>query len=164
MTSSLLQYLSKEMQLASSTKMLVRPAITSPSRKNRSQQKLSTCGIKWTCRIHIVGMSCNGGGMSTRHLAGATGFSDQWILKKNKFDPFKIRLLQNLNKDDFDRCMQLCKIVTEWANHNVNLLFLLASVPFLNSIGIIDITVSIPILEFFSCYTRQILKTHLYLD
>jgi len=35
------------------------------------------------------------------------------ILKQNKFHPYKIHLLQELNEDDFDRCLEFCELMME---------------------------------------------------
>lgn len=76
--------------------------------------------------LAVLGQVAMDSTMSTRQLAVATGVSRtsvQRVLKKYKFHPYKIQLLQELNDDDFDRRLQFCEIVTERANHNANFLF-----------------------------------------
>lgn len=64
--------------------------------------------------------------LSTRKLSAVSGESRttiRRILKKHKFHPFKIRLVQELNEDDFDRRLQFCEVVSEIINNNHNYIF-----------------------------------------
>lgn len=45
------------------------------------------------------------------------------ILKQHKLHPFKIRLVQEVNNDDFDRRLQFCEVITEVKNNNQNYMF-----------------------------------------
>ena len=68
--------------------------------------------------ITVLGQVAMDSTLSTRKLAVATGVSRtsvQRILKKYKFHPYKIRLVQELNEDDFDRRLQFCEIMTQRA-------------------------------------------------
>lgn len=38
-------------------------------------------------------------------------------LKQHKYNPFKIRLVQRLNEDDFHRRLRFCKLVSEMVNN-----------------------------------------------
>jgi len=35
------------------------------------------------------------------------------ILKQNKFHPYNIYLVQKLNEDDFDQCLEFCELMME---------------------------------------------------
>lgn len=64
--------------------------------------------------------------LSTRKLSDVSGVSRTTImriLKQHKFHPFKIRLVQELNEDDFDRRLQFCEVVSEMINDNQNYMF-----------------------------------------
>lgn len=41
-----------------------------------------------------------------------------WILKQNKFDNFKIKLVLELNDYEFDRRLQNCELISENTNKN----------------------------------------------
>ncbi|KAJ8922531.1 hypothetical protein NQ315_007561 [Exocentrus adspersus] len=76
--------------------------------------------------IEVLGQIAMDSTLSTRQLARVTGMSRtsfQRILKKYKFHPYKIQLVQELNEDDFDRRLQFCEIVSERAINNENFLF-----------------------------------------
>jgi hypothetical protein len=64
--------------------------------------------------------------LSTRQLASVSGInrtSIQTILKKNKFHPYKIHLVQELHEDDYDRRLQFCEIMSERAGNDPQFLF-----------------------------------------
>lgn len=64
--------------------------------------------------------------LSTRKLATESGVSRstiQRILKKHKFHPYKISLVQELNEDDNDRRLQFCETMSDRIINNPNLLF-----------------------------------------
>ncbi|XP_066149124.1 uncharacterized protein [Euwallacea fornicatus] len=64
--------------------------------------------------------------LSTRKLSDVTGVSRttvQKILKHNKWNPYKIHLLQELNEDDNDRRLQFCEIMSEKMINNPDYLF-----------------------------------------
>lgn len=42
------------------------------------------------------------------------------ILKNQKFHPYKVRLVQELNDDDFDRRLQFCETIMDRMNHDPN--------------------------------------------
>lgn len=76
--------------------------------------------------VLVLGQVAMDNTLSTRKLASETGVSRtsvQRILKKHKFHPYKIRLLQELNEDDFDRRLEFCEIMSERAANNNNFLF-----------------------------------------
>lgn len=76
--------------------------------------------------IAVLGQVAVDRTLSTRQLAVVTGVSRtsiQRVLKKYKFHPYKIRLVQELNEDDFDRRLQFCEIMSERAMHNGNFVF-----------------------------------------
>ena len=76
--------------------------------------------------IAVLGQVAVDRTLSTRQLANVSGVSRtsvQRILKKYKFHPYKIRLVQELNEDDFDRRVQFCEIMSERAMQNENFLF-----------------------------------------
>lgn len=61
--------------------------------------------------------------LSTRQMSTVSGIrrsSIQTILKRNKFHPYKIHLVQELNEDDFDRRLQFCEIMSERATNEPN--------------------------------------------
>jgi Helix-turn-helix domain (DUF4817) len=64
--------------------------------------------------------------LSTRKLATVSGVSRtsiQRILKYYKMHPYKIKLTQELNEDDFDRRSQFCEVLSERAIENPHFLF-----------------------------------------
>jgi len=44
------------------------------------------------------------------------------ILKNNKFHPYKVHLVQELNDDDFDRCIEFCELMMERIDEDLNFL------------------------------------------
>ncbi|XP_066157702.1 uncharacterized protein [Euwallacea fornicatus] len=63
---------------------------------------------------------------STRQLATSTGISATSIcriLKSHKFHPYKIKLVQELNEDDFDRRLHFCELISQRATENHNFIF-----------------------------------------
>ncbi|EFN73065.1 hypothetical protein EAG_00196, partial [Camponotus floridanus] len=61
-----------------------------------------------------------------RQLSAVSGISRtsiRRILKHHKFHPYKIKLLQELNEDDFDRRLQFCEVMSERITNNPNFLF-----------------------------------------
>lgn len=76
--------------------------------------------------VAILGHIVQDPTMSTRHLATVSGIrrsSIQKILKKHKFHPYKIHLVQELNEDDFDRRVQFCETIVEQATNDQHFLF-----------------------------------------
>lgn len=64
--------------------------------------------------------------LSTRQLAELSAVSQRTvgrILKAHKFHPYKIKLVQELNEDDFDRRLQFCELMSERAIQDLNFLF-----------------------------------------
>jgi len=45
------------------------------------------------------------------------------ILKQNKFDSFKVRLVHELNEDDFDRRVEFCEIMMARIDTDPDFLF-----------------------------------------
>lgn len=43
--------------------------------------------------------------------------------KKHNFHPYKVKLVQELNEDDYDRRLQFCEIMSTNLTNNVNLLY-----------------------------------------
>lgn len=56
-------------------------------------------------------------------MSGINRTSIQNILKKNKFYPYKIRLVHELNGDDCERRFQFCEIMSEQAGYDPQFLF-----------------------------------------
>ena len=50
-------------------------------------------------------------------------YSVQKITKREKFHPYKIKLLQELSEDDFDRRIEFCEVIMDKLNQNANFVF-----------------------------------------
>ena len=64
--------------------------------------------------IGVLGQVVADPTLSTRELATITNIprtSIQKFLKKNKFHPYKIRLVHELNQDDFDCHLEFCELM-----------------------------------------------------
>lgn len=57
------------------------------------------------------------------HQHGISRMAVQKILKKIKFYPYKIHLVQELNEDDFDRRMEFCELMMRKPDNDLNFLF-----------------------------------------
>lgn len=57
------------------------------------------------------------------HASGVSTSSVWRILKKHNFHPYKVKLVQELNEDDYDRRLQFCEIMSTNLTNNVNLLY-----------------------------------------
>lgn len=76
--------------------------------------------------VAVLGHVIQDATLSTRKLAAISGVnrtSIQRILKKHKFHPYKIRLVQELNEDDFDRRLEFCETMSARVNQDPHLLF-----------------------------------------
>lgn len=63
---------------------------------------------------------------SIRQISATSGVSSTnvfRILHKNKFHPYKIRLVHELNEDDFDKRQEFCEIMSDRLIQNQNLLY-----------------------------------------
>lgn len=88
-----------------------------------SQQNLENPVLNEPMELVILVQVTVDSTLSTRQLAIGTGVSYtsvQRVLKKYKFHPYKIRLVQELNEDDFDRRLKFCEIMSERALNNDN--------------------------------------------
>jgi ribosomal protein S13 len=71
--------------------------------------------------VAVIGHVLMDNKQSLRQIASASGVSKssvQRILKEQNFHPYKIRLVHELNEDDYDRRLQFCENVTELLIHN----------------------------------------------
>lgn len=77
-------------------------------------------------QVAVLGHAIMDPRLSTRQLALVSGInrrSVQRILKSNHFHPYKIKLVQELNEDDYDRRLEFCETVSERASNNPNFVF-----------------------------------------
>lgn len=76
--------------------------------------------------IEVLGQIAADPTLSTRRLATVSNIKRstiQRILKRHKFHPYKIHLVQQLNEDDFDRRLEFCEVMTARIADNGNFLF-----------------------------------------
>lgn len=76
-------------------------------------------------QIEVLGQTTTNPTTSLRKLSVATGLSYtsvRKVLKSNKFHPYKVQILHELNEDDFDRRVQFCEHLTALLHENCNLL------------------------------------------
>lgn len=93
---------------------------------HNKKRNIENAGFHEAMEIAVLGEVAMDSTLSTRQLAIATGVprtSVQRVLKKYKFHPYKIRLVQELNEDDFDRRLQFCEVMSERALNNDNFIF-----------------------------------------
>lgn len=76
--------------------------------------------------VAVLGHVAMDNNQSLNQLSQASGVSTSsvWrILKKHKFHPYKIKLVQELNEDDNDRRLEFCEIMSNNLLNNGNLLY-----------------------------------------
>lgn len=67
-------------------------------------------------QVEVLGQVANNPEVSTRQLASITGISRtsvRRVLKRHKFHPYKMKILQELGDDDPDRRIQFCETMTD---------------------------------------------------
>lgn len=92
-------------------------ATGSVNNKKRTGRRI----LEEATQVEVLGTFAMDPHSSVRRVAAATRLSVgsvHRVLKMNKFYPYKLKPVQELSEDDFDRRIEFCEIMTEKINQN----------------------------------------------